>query len=41
MQVYEPIRICYVNSLYKYCKNFCGYNITHERIDDIIKGGKV
>ena len=41
MQVYKPIRICYFNSLYKRCKNVCGYNIILKRIDDIIKGGKV
>ena len=41
MQVYEPIRICYLNSLCKHCKNICDYNITFKRIDGIIKGGKV
>ena len=41
MQVYEPIRICYLNSLYKRSKNVCGYNITLKKIDDIIKKGKV
>ena len=40
MQVYEPIRICYLNSLYKYYKNVCGYNITLKNIDGIIKGAK-
>ena len=41
MQVYESIRIRYLNSLYKRCKNICDYNITLKRIDGIIKGGKV
>ena len=38
MQVYEPIKIYYLNSLYKHCKNVCGYNITLKRIDGIING---
>ena len=37
MQIYEPIRIYYPNSLYKYCKNVCDCNITFKRINDIIK----
>ena len=41
MQVYKLIRICYLNSLYKRCKNVCDYNITLKRIDVIIKGGKL
>ena len=41
MQVYEPIRIYYFNSLYKHCKNICDYNITFKRIDGIIKEDKV
>ena len=41
MLMYELIRICYLNSLYKCCKNICGYNITLKRIDGIIKEGKV
>ena len=40
MQVNEPIRICYLNSLYKRCKNVCAYNITFKRIDGIIKEGQ-
>ena len=40
MQVYKPKRICYLNGLYKRCKNVCDYNITFKRIDDIIKGIK-
>ena len=41
MQVYEPIRICYFNSLYKCYKNICDYYITLKRIDNIIKGKKM
>ena len=41
MQVYEPIRICYLNNLYKYYKNAYGYNITLKIINGIIKGSKV
>ena len=41
MQVYKSIKICYLNSLYKHCKNVCDYNITFKRIDDIIKGQSV
>ena len=41
MQVYELIRICYLNSLYKHYKNVRGYNITLKRIDDIVKEGKM
>jgi len=40
MQVFEPIRTCYFNSLYKHYKNVCDYNITLKRIDGIIKGGQ-
>ena len=38
MQVYKPIRICYLNSLYKHYENVCDYNITFKRIDNIING---
>ena len=36
----EPIRIYYLNSLYKGCKNVCGYDITLKKIDGIIKRGQ-
>ena len=36
----EPIKICYFNSLEKYCKNICGYKITLKKINDIIKETK-
>ena len=35
------MRICYLNSLYKHCKNVYDYNTNFKRTDGIIKGGKV
>ena len=36
----KPIKIYYLNSLYKGCKNVCGYDITLNKIDGIIKRGQ-
>ena len=40
MQMYELIRIYYLNILWKCCKKVCNYNITLKRIDTIIKEAK-
>ena len=41
MQVCEPIRICYLNSLLRYCKNVCDCNIILKRINGIVKERKL
>ena len=37
----KPIRIYYLNHLYKCYKKICDYNNTLKRINDIFKGTKV
>ena len=37
----EPIRICYLNILYKCYRKICDYNNTFKRINDIFNGTKV
>ena len=36
----EPIKICYINSLYKYSRKVCVCSITIKIIKDIVKGAK-